>query len=125
MDKKQKLEIKGLIRQVIVLRDGEYCLRCGSTQKLQMSHIFSVGAHKKLEYDWDNIKFLCYRCHFHWWHKNPMEASEWIRTVINSERYERLKLFAYQSNSKGVRDYNTLKIALTSEIKRLEHEPRI
>lgn len=26
----------------------------------------------------DNIIRLCFRCHFHWWHKNPLEAGDWF-----------------------------------------------
>lgn len=26
-----------------------------------------------------NLKALCYYCHLHWWHKNPIEAAEWYK----------------------------------------------
>ena len=81
-----------------------------------MSHIYSVGAYKKLEYDEDNIKPLCIRCHLYWWHKNPMDAKDWIETVIPKERLQRLKLRA-QSNSKGINDYKLLLVYLKQKMK--------
>lgn len=25
------------------------------------------------------MKVLCYHCHLHWWHKNPVEAGLWFQ----------------------------------------------
>lgn len=112
----QKKIIKELLREIVLRRYGERCLRCGRKEGIQMSHIYSVGAYKKLEYDEDNIKPLCIRCHLYWWHKNPMDAKDWIETVIPKERLQRLKLRA-QSNSKGINDYKLLLVYLKQKMK--------
>ena len=116
LTKSEKKEIKRLLRELVVARDGEKCLRCGRTDTLQMSHIYSVGQEKKLEYDEDNLKLLCLRCHLYWWHKEPLEASEWIKKVIPKERLQRLHLRKI-SNAKNPMDYKLLKLYLENKIK--------
>lgn len=71
-----------------------------------------------MEYEPDNIKALCYSHHFHWWHKNPIEAHEWINEKY-PERMKRLKLMA--QTGAGSRDYKLLKVYLTAELKKYEH----
>ena len=97
--KTAKRELNKLIREVVLLRDGERCLRCGTTERLQMSHIYPKGKYRKLEFDLNNIKPLCSGCHLFWWHKNPIEAHEWIQTVISPERLVKLKLGALDNSS--------------------------
>lgn len=115
--KEQKRELKGLIHEILVLRDKR-CLKCGTTENLQASHIYSVGAYKKLEYDVDNIIFLCWRDHW-WWHKNPLLSGEWLRSVLPKGRLEWLKLRS-QTTGDGMREYKLLKLYLTKELKEYE-----
>jgi len=117
--KHEKKELKSLIRQFILLRDGEKCRRCGTSEKLQCSHIYSVGAYKKLEFDTDNIVILCFKCHFLFWHKEPLAASEWIKTVVDKKILDRLKLRSQQTG-KGMRDFKILKAMLSQQIKNHE-----
>ncbi len=124
MTKTEKKEIKALVRQLLITRDTEKCRRCGTTEKLQASHIYSVGSWKKLEYDTDNIILLCYRCHFHWWHKEPLAAAEWIKTSYPLKVLERLKL-RQQQTGKGTHDYKTLKLVIGQEIKNLQKSKEI
>ena len=112
----QKKKLKALIHEIVLLRD-KACLKCGNPE-FQMSHIYSVGAHKRMEFDPDNIKALCYRCHLHWWHKEPMEARYWIKTVIPKERLDRLRLASQQTGPTGF-DYNLHVLFLQQEINKL------
>lgn len=91
MTKHQKKKIYSLLRQLIALRDGEQCLKCGKTETLQMSHIYPKGTHRKMELDEKNLKLLCMRHHLFWWHKNPIEAWEWLRETLEPERIAYLK----------------------------------
>lgn len=92
------------------------CLKCGNPE-FQASHIYSVGAYKKLEYDIDNIIALCYRHHIHWWHKDPGDAWHWINQELPVKRLEGLKLRS-QTTGDGSRDYNTIKLVLEFELKK-------
>lgn len=118
ISKIERKELNSLIREILVLRDKK-CLRCGTTEKLQGSHIWPKGHYRKLEFDSDNIIFLCYRCHFYFWHKSPLAAAEWIKTVIPLERYNRLKLRAYVTGE-GSRDYKLIKLVLQDELNKLK-----
>ncbi len=117
MTKHEKKVINGLLRQVIILRDGERCLKCSGTERLQMSHIYPKGKYRKMEFDEQNLKILCYGCHIHWWHKNPIEAHEWLEQTIEKKRLERLKLRA-RTIDKSTIDYKLLKLYLENIIKK-------
>lgn len=88
----QKREMNGLLHQILRLRDGAFCLRCGETNQelLQMSHIYPKGTHGRMEFNPDNVKLLCHMCHV-WWHANPKDAKIWLATKLSKDRLERLK----------------------------------
>lgn len=79
------------VRKLVFERDGNRCLKCGTTENLQLSHIYPKGKYRKMEHDPLNLKILCYFHHLHWWHKHPLEAGEWIRSVLPKERIDYLK----------------------------------
>jgi 5-methylcytosine-specific restriction endonuclease McrA len=114
----QKKELQALLRQLIILRDGERCLWCGGTQKLQMSHIFPKGKHRRMEFEPENLKLLCFSCHFHRWHKSPLEAWEWLTTVLDPDRLKRLRLRA-NSVDKSPFDFKLYKLYLEDQIRKL------
>lgn len=64
-----------------IIRARGACERCSSTNKLQCAHV--IGR-RNLYLRWDemNALCLCYRCHIHWMHKQPLEFSEWFRTMF-------------------------------------------
>ena len=112
----QKKILYALIHKIIELRDKK-CLRCGKPD-FQMSHIYPKGRYRSMEFDPDNIKALCFSCHLGWWHKNPMEARDWLVTVIPRERLARLKLMSQTSGAKF--DYKLQRLFLEQELKRYE-----
>jgi hypothetical protein len=116
--KPQKKELNSLIHQILELRDKK-CLKCNSTINLQASHIYSVGSYKKLQFDIENIIFLCLRHHLFWWHKEPLEAWTWIQTALPKERLDRLKLRTQQTG-KGMHEYKLLKIYLMKELQQYD-----
>lgn len=117
MKKNQKLlrsQLNGLLHRLLELRDGS-CLRCRKTP-FQMSHIFPKGRYRSMEFDPDNVKALCWSCHW-WWHKSPLEAHEFLSRIMSKERLDRLRL-ASQTARKV--DLKLQKLYLESEIKKLE-----
>lgn len=90
-NKDQKKDIMYLLRKIVIARDGEACLKCGKTMSLHLSHIYPKGRYKAMELEPDNVKLLCNACHLYWWHKNPIEAHEWLASAIPRDRLVRLK----------------------------------
>ena len=66
-------------RQIVLSQRINACEWCGSGSKgLQIAHILPKGTYPSLRYEFFNILLLCWRCHFHKWHKSPLEAEEFI-----------------------------------------------
>ena len=99
--------LKNAHRACVMLRHGAYlfddegreqwrgnCLRCGKVNWLQVSHIEPKGQFPHLEFDVDNAFALCYRCHLHWWHKNPREADAFSVAQMGESARERLAMRA-------------------------------
>lgn len=59
----RKLEDKAweLMSRYIRLKDGR-CVRCGSTERNQVHHVFS-RRYKVVKFDEDNLITLCHKCH--------------------------------------------------------------
>ena len=116
MTKSEKKTIEKLIREYVFLRDGTACLRCHKTDAtLAMSHVYPKGRYRNMELEVDNIKPLCYACHICFFHKNPIEAHEWLQTAIPKQRLDRLKMLSQMSHTAP--RYPELKLWLENEIK--------
>lgn len=111
----QKKKLYALLHEIVRLRDGAKCLKCGRTDKLQLSHIYPKGRYKLMEYLLGNVKLLCLSCHLFWWHKNPIEAHEWLSGVVSKERLAYLKLCS--NTYLGKFDPKLAIIELTQELK--------
>lgn len=76
-------ELDSLLRQAIIKRDGK-CAKCGRVydpqkpQAFHVSHVKPKGRYPGLRYDTCNVMLLCYHCHIHWWHKDPIAAAKWF-----------------------------------------------
>lgn len=120
-DKKElKKIVKGLLHDLCLLRDGGKCLRCGNTEGLCASHIYPKGKYKKMEFVLENVLTFCYVCHIPWFHKNPIEAKNWLDENIDPDRMAKLKLMTQTINKKPI-DFKMLKIYFEQEIKRLSN----
>lgn len=77
---------------IIRARDGK-CLKCGTTRYLQCAHIINRG---NMAHRWDGKSAItfCYGCHIHWWHKQPLEAHDWLK-----ENYP--KVYSYYKKHKN------------------------
>ena len=111
MTKSERNNLRKLLKEAVFERDGHRCVRCGSTKRLSPSHIYPKGKYRKLEFEPTNILTLCYACHLHFWHKNPVEAWEWLKDYMPKEDLDWLKLRTQVVDKKPM-DYNLLKIYL-------------
>src|SRR3990167_2683787 len=62
-------------------RDKFICQKCGKKvegQNAHGSHILPEGAYPLMSAEPNNILCFCYHCHINWWHKSPLEATEWF-----------------------------------------------
>lgn len=84
-------ELKRLRARACFLRDGQKCLKCGTAGGLSPSHIYPQGRYRNMAWEIDNVKTLCWPCHAFWWHKNPIEANEWIKKTLPASRLSKLK----------------------------------
>jgi hypothetical protein len=117
MTKGEKKNLYALVRKVVIARDGNKCLRCKKTTVLQLSHIYPKGTHRRMEFDPDNLKILCVGCHLYWWHKNPIEAWQWLLMTIPSDRMKRINLRA-NTVDKSPFDYKLYTLFLEQELKK-------
>jgi len=73
------------------IRSIGYCERCGlaDKSKLQCSHIYS-RSYLRLRWVKENATCLCAGCHL-WWHKNPIEAIEWVSQIRDIKKLKEIK----------------------------------
>lgn len=74
----KKLDSK--FSKLVRLRDKK-CLKTGSVKSLQCSHIIT---RKNYQYRWNfrNAKTLSMAAHLYWWHKEPVEAIDWLQKEL-------------------------------------------
>lgn len=100
-----------LIKEQVLERDGHACVRCGKTQGLAASHILPKGRYPRLRFELLNLLTMCTGCHIFWWHKNPIEAKQWLDAKYPM-RFDQLQVLAAISRKVDAKE---LLIALRSE----------
>ena len=121
MTKTQRNKLKKLLHQLVVARDKK-CLRCGTTKRLNASHIYSKGSNPSIQWEPWNVKALCWACHLMWWHKSPLEAARWLKQA-HLDRYKKAERLYKKANKIGktkktIYDYEKLERRLLREIKK-------
>ncbi len=102
-----KKKLKKICSQIVIARDKR-CLRCGKTERLAGAHIKSVGSYPNMRFDLDNMICLCYACHIHWWHKEPLDAVKWITILKGEDFMNRLDIKARYHTKRYYSDYEVL-----------------
>lgn len=83
-------ECMKLAKQVVKIRDLDTCQKCWKKWPwLHCSHVIADWKDTRLSVDTWNMKLLCYACHIHRFHKNPLIATEWFKNEF-PDRYEYL-----------------------------------
>lgn len=111
------LELDQLVRQIVLARDGFRCVKClkdatgreGRKVALQAAHIMPKGAYPALRHELDNVITLCWRDHMVFWHRNPIEAMEWLIGKYGQAYVDRLR---YLAQTRAKVDKQALKIYL-------------
>lgn len=87
------------------------CAHCGKTSTLACAHILN---RKNLALRWDpiNALCLCYRCHIHFAHKEPLLFIQWFADKY-PERYE--YLIKHQNDVVTFMNYEEMYNILKSE----------
>ena len=94
-----KKECARLCRDIVFRRAGHKCERSGATSGLQWAHIYP-RRYRHLIYDPDNGMCLSVMQHLFWWHRNPIEAAEWIASLRGAAFMERLRVKALAGSGK-------------------------
>lgn len=125
MTKAQGKKIKKKLRELVKLRDGDGCAKCGKQGVLHLSHIIPISGCKMLEFYHRNVKLLCVRHHLYWWHRDPREAARWFMEHFGVEwgiELDTLKsrIIANPKKFKHMRDYEYINNQIDTEIERLK-----
>jgi len=105
-------QLDGLARRAVFQRDGDRCVRCAATERLQWCHVYSRRFHS-MRWDMDNSFVGCAGCHL-WWHHKPMDSARWFASLY-PRRAERLRIIA-QTPRKV--DKEAVRLALEAELQR-------
>lgn len=89
------------------------CEMCGKRTTLACAHIFS-RKNMSVRWDPDNALCLCYRCHIHVAHKEPIRFTEFVKKKLG-KKYDPLRMRA-DIPVKG-QDLNAIKIYLETLLK--------
>lgn len=73
-----KKQADALVREIVYIRDGYRCVKCGTGKALTPSHIRPRWKCSRMRWMAENILTMCAACHKYWWHKDPVAASAWL-----------------------------------------------
>lgn len=65
----------------------------------------------------DNVFLACYKCHFNWWHKNPIEAYRWYIKKFPLNRRNKLDKIVKNYDKLEKPNYETLTSLYKKKIK--------
>ena len=105
-----------LCKQIIRERDDYTCQWCRKkleSKKCQTSHVIPRANGNALYFDLQNLKVLCFYCHKHKWHANPIEAESWFEAKF-PDRYEYLMKRSHDSVDWKLEDFLELEKKYTA-----------
>lgn len=122
MKLKRVKKLDKLVKEYVRSRDKNTCQHCGkhvSGSNAHVSHVIPRSRGNYLKWDDKNIKLLCFHCHIHWWHKNPVESGMWFmqkfperweylqrnshKTLKNNQEFIDAKIAEYESRIENLR----------------------
>jgi hypothetical protein len=116
---RKNAELDGLVKRLVLARDGNACVRCGKKILLQAAHILPKGRYPRLRFETLNILTLCVYDHLFWAHKNPIEFTQWLE-----EKYPgRIQTLQEMAATARKVDMKELLIGLKLEVKALDDLP--
>lgn len=66
------------------------CKKCGGSGAVSPHHAFG-RRHLATRWDVENGVGLCFPCHIHWAHRDPGGFTEWFRSHVGEDQYNRLR----------------------------------
>ena len=102
-----RTKLDKLVKEYVKKRDNYTCQRCGKKlegSNCHGSHVIPVSAGLRWAYDTENIIVLCFHDHINYWHKNPIEASQWFQDKF-PERYAYLQQVREMYTNEPIKDY--------------------
>jgi len=120
---RQRRLLKGKLDEVFskLVRSAGKCARCGKTAEqtfLQCSHIYT-RSNLAVRWDFLNGKCLCSNCHLRFWHQNPYEAAEWLKTIRTPEELAELRRRANTVRKWTAAEMAALLAELTEKLSKL------
>src|SRR3990172_8849531 len=115
-------ELDALLRQIVLIRDEFKCQKCGVGVRtgrgrgLEVAHLLPKGQYPALRHELLNVKLMCWNCHFNWWHKNPLEAWDWLRGLNGENFVENLR---WMARTRTKVDKAAVRVYLQGELDRL------
>jgi hypothetical protein len=115
-------ELDQLVRQIVLIRDGFKCQRCGAGVRpgrgkgLEVAHLMPKGAHPALRHELLNVTLLCHRCHFEFWHKSPILAFNWLVEMRGQNFVDNLR---YLAQSRSHVDREAVRVYLQAQLAQL------
>ena len=110
------IECDALFKRLVFKSRVNKCERCGSVFRLQISHILPKGKYPRLRYYLGNVIIFCFPCHPEWWHKNPMEAAEYIEKTRGKNYREKLLLMDMRLPKLTIHQLNLYRFVFQKEI---------
>ena len=110
------IECDGLFRRLVFRSRLNKCERCGGTFRLQISHILPKGKYPRLRYFLGNVIIFDFPCHPEWWHKNPLEAAEFILKTRGEGYREKLLLWDMRLPKLTIHQLNIYKFTFQKEL---------
>ena len=107
-------ECDKLVWELVKARDKR-CLRCAGMTALTPFHILPKGTYPRLRHELINVICVCWPCHRHHWHDNPVEGVEWLERVLPG-RMGQLRVLAAVAPRV---DLKILQIGLEREVEEL------
>jgi len=86
-----------LFRQVILQERPAICEHCRKDdgRMVYVAHILAKGGEwARLRYTRTNVLLLCYPCHIHFAHKDPLGFTAWLKEYKGETIHDDLKLLA-------------------------------
>ena len=82
-DKRKLIEkMDKVCRDIVLIRDKNTCQMCGKyaeRHNAHASHVVPKSVSGYLRHNLNNLKLLCYRCHFYVWHIDPIKSEQWFK----------------------------------------------
>ena len=110
-----------LLMQAVRVRENMVCEHCKkkitSGGDAHTSHIIPKGGNPSIRFELLNVLLLCYRCHWHWWHKEILDAGKWYEENYPDSYKALMKMKVDRVGSKFTRlDYEMMEEYLKSKI---------